>query len=179
MEKFFSKFSKESLSKAKKALNHEEIKQYSQISHKVQAVIDRFHNSEYESIKTAAFFVLYFIQSNYGLEMLDVQKGEQFHERMNNLSSRFQLLAELKNITCYMNNKTPSESTLTDDMKSMGGEVVMIYKYYHLLLSKINNLFSQNELENNFQDHNIHREMDYIEWRIEEIMSFSKYYSLK
>ncbi|KNZ48499.1 hypothetical protein VP01_5621g1, partial [Puccinia sorghi] len=97
---------------SKNTLNHGEIHQYSQIRNRVQAIIQRFNTSEDEKMATAAFFVLDFIQSNYGLEILDIQKGELIQEKMSSTSSKFQLFSELENITWYLDNQIPSNSTL-------------------------------------------------------------------
>ncbi|KNZ45477.1 hypothetical protein VP01_807g7 [Puccinia sorghi] len=186
LEECFSKFSKFSLSKATKESNNGEINQYSQIGNKEQALIHIFEalikifkNSESERSKTIAFFILDFIQSNYDLEILDFQKGELFQEKMNSMSSRFQLMAELQNIKWYMAKKASSESTLTDDRKSLGGEVVMIYKYYFLLIPKIQQILSHDELGNYVQNFKLHGEKFDVESIIEEIMSVTKYYSVK
>ncbi|KNZ58886.1 hypothetical protein VP01_183g2 [Puccinia sorghi] len=180
LEEYLSDFSKDSLSKDKKVLiNHGGINSYSQIRNNIQALIERFHNSDCEKSTTAAFFILNFIQINYGLEILDVKKGDLSQARMNSMSSRFQLLAELQNIKWYMARKTSSELTLTHEMKSMGGEVVMIYKYCHLLLPKIQHFFLENDSVNYSQNHNLLAEKYHIELRMNKIMSCSKYYSLK
>ncbi|KNZ57079.1 hypothetical protein VP01_2248g3 [Puccinia sorghi] len=186
LEEYFANFSKNSLSKAKNELNHGDINQYSSIRNKgqalndiVQALIDEFQNSGYESSRNVAFFFLDFIQHNYSLDIVDVQKGELFQDKMNSMSSRFQLLAELKNIKWYLAKKT-SQLTSKDDMKSIGGEVVMIYKYYHHLLPKIQQLLSLNEFNHHILDFEIqHRGKLHIEKTIEKIMSVNKYYSLK
>ncbi|KNZ56982.1 hypothetical protein VP01_2271g2 [Puccinia sorghi] len=163
----------------KKALNHEETHQYSEIRTKVKALIEMFHNSAYEPSRNSAFFVLDFIRRNYGFEMLDVQTGEQFQEKMDAIFSRFQLLAELENITRYMEIRGSSEWISTDNNTPMGGEVVMIYKYYHLLLPKIEYNLSQKELVNSFQNNKLDEEKHDIIWRIDKILSFNKYHSLK
>ncbi|KNZ58394.1 hypothetical protein VP01_1937g1 [Puccinia sorghi] len=78
--------------------------------------------------KISALFVWDFMKSNHGLEILDVQKGELFQEKMNYISSTFQILAEFQNVMWHIAKKTSSYLTLTDDIKSMRGELVMIYE---------------------------------------------------
>ncbi|KNZ57954.1 hypothetical protein VP01_2031g1 [Puccinia sorghi] len=186
LEELFSNFSRKSSSKDQGALNHREIHQYSQIRNKhqdfidkLQDLIDRFQYSECERSRIAAFFVLEFVVNHYSLEVLDVQKGELFQDKMNSMSSRFQLLAELQNIHCYMAKKNSSDLNLTDDMKSIGGEAVMLHKYHHLLLPKIQQILSHNEMEHCFLNLWLHRETKNIEHGIEEIMYSRKYYLLK
>ncbi|KNZ46234.1 hypothetical protein VP01_7452g1, partial [Puccinia sorghi] len=145
LEEHSSNASKSSSSQGKNTLNHGEINQYSQIRKRVQAIIQIFNTSEDEQMETAAFFVLDFIQSNYGLEILDIQKGELNQEKMSSMSSKFQLFSELENITWYIDNQIPSHLTLEDQIKSMGGEAVMIDKYYRLLKKKIQHTLSHDK----------------------------------
>ncbi|KNZ58499.1 hypothetical protein VP01_191g13 [Puccinia sorghi] len=178
LEESFSLFSKTSLSKTKKPLNHGEIQPYSEIRNRgrdltriTEDLVEMFQNSLAETCRIAAFYILNFILINYGLDILGVKNVGQFQEKMNYISSRLQLIRELKNIKWYMAKKTSSELTLTDDMKSMGGEVVMIYKYYLLLLPQIEQILYNDEPMDFFLNIYLHTEKVYIEENIDRIMS--------
>ncbi|KNZ55409.1 hypothetical protein VP01_2690g2, partial [Puccinia sorghi] len=161
LEECFSNASKNSSSQAKNTLNHGEIHQYSQIRDRVQAIIQRFNTSEDEQMATAAFFVLDFLQSNYGLEILDIQKGELIQEKMSSTSSKFELFAEFQNIKWFIENKSSSHLNLKGKINLMG-EVKMIYKYYRLLYSKFQHTLSQDKLVYALYNHKLHREIPLI-----------------
>ncbi|KNZ52432.1 hypothetical protein VP01_3578g2 [Puccinia sorghi] len=157
---------------------NEVIHQYSQIRNKVQDLIEMFQNSKSSKDTLAAFFVLDFIQNNYGLEILDVQKGELFQEKMNSISSRLQLLSELENVMQYIGKKT-SLDTQIDYTGSMGEEAVWLYKYYHLLISKIQPILTPMQSEDHFLNQKLHETQMYISGTLERIILSNQYYSLK
>ncbi|KNZ55207.1 hypothetical protein VP01_273g5 [Puccinia sorghi] len=162
-------------SKAQEVLKNAE-PQYSTIIKNVQNLINKFDHAQDERSRINAFFVLDFIQKNYGLEMIDVKTGDKFEERMMLMSASFQLLAELQNINWYMARKSPNGLTLIKDRKFLGEEALMIYKYYHILLSRHQYLFSNTEMKKYCQTSRINRSKNYIEERITEIMSHSNYF---
>ena len=89
------------------------------------------------------------------------------------------MLAEVQKIMVYISNKTSSRLTQTDDMKAMGGEVVMISKYHDLLLPKIQHILFQNELVPSFQKDKIYRHDRDLLRKIHQILSVNKYYSIR
>ncbi|KNZ47066.1 hypothetical protein VP01_6702g1, partial [Puccinia sorghi] len=77
----FHKLSENPASKAQEVLKNGK-PQYSKITQKLKSLIKNFQYAQDEEIRINAFFVLDFIQHNYGSEMMGVKTGEKFKESM-------------------------------------------------------------------------------------------------
>ncbi|KNZ51450.1 hypothetical protein VP01_394g5 [Puccinia sorghi] len=79
---------------------------YVQIEKVVQQLISIFKDDDDVLLKNiwrlTSFFLLDFIQTHYGLENFEPDKGVKFEEKMSLMSSSFQLEEELNNIYWYI-----------------------------------------------------------------------------
>jgi hypothetical protein len=154
---------------------------YSQVQKLLQEQIEEFQNDhvylESEQYRIASFFILDFVKENYGLEVMEFKKGDKLEEKMRLMSSSFQLQEELHNIYWYIQNKTEDGYEDKDnDIHGLGEEILMIYKFYHVLISQNQHLFSNPEMACYCQTTQLNQIKDQTKELIIERIKSNNYY---
>jgi hypothetical protein len=97
-------------------------------------------------IRRVGFFVLDFLQANYGLDIMGIEKGEDLEEKMKLISSSFQLMNELKNIKPYVQNRRIGKIENEENKMKLGEDILMIYNFFNLLIERNHHLFPNPEM---------------------------------
>jgi hypothetical protein len=130
--------------------------------------------------RISEFFFLDFIKSNYGLDVFEIEKGELLEEKMNLMLSSFQLIEELDNIYCYVKRmKESMQENQENKIQKFGEEILMIYKFFHVLLSTNHHLFSNIEMKFYSQIFQLQKAKEFTEKIITEVMIESNYFLVK
>ncbi|KAA1110483.1 hypothetical protein PGT21_023029 [Puccinia graminis f. sp. tritici] len=132
---------------------------YSHAKSVVKELIEDFEKEETQSRNLAikgnrvkSFSFLQFIEENYGLDILDIETTTLFKEKFDLMSSSFQFISEIKNLTDYFHYKFnenfdrmphhPVSTSLSPDQ-----EILMIYKYFQVVCSKHSALLESIDLQ--------------------------------
>jgi hypothetical protein len=160
LEKHLSYISDKSLSKKMLEDLKSQDPHYVQMKKIFEGLLLHFHNNDFVHNacmrRIAGFFVLDFLQANYGLDIMGVAKGEDLEEKMKLMSSSFQLMKELKNLICYVENRRSSNPQMEAYCQISLSDRIKIYKFcilihsikkehvYYLCINKIS-IFSKKE----------------------------------
>jgi hypothetical protein len=128
----------------------------------VQELINNFQsnqvNEDSEDERMARFFVLDFIKVDYGLEVMEFEKGEKIEEKLQSTSLSLQLEEELHQICFFLRE---IENTCRcydgDKLNEYGEKLLIMYNFLHLLISKKQHLFSQSGIGYYCQTYKLHR----------------------
>jgi hypothetical protein len=154
---------------------------YSQIKTIIEEKIIQFQSNQLDdrsqNERIASFFFLDFLQANYGLVMTKFEKGDKFKEKMNLMSTSLQLQEELKNLAWYVeSNAAERYENQENKIEEFKEEILMIYSFFHLLLSKNQNLFSNPEMEVYCQTYELDKMTTFIERIMTKIIESNEYY---
>ena len=149
---------------------------YLQIQASLKELILTFEDNYYYKFKTInrkrPFFILDFIQTHYGLEIFELQKGDKFEEKMNLMSSSFQIAGELNNIYWFLiEGEFPAQDIPAKTKKNKNAEEIsIIYKFSKYLVSKNQSFFYDSENSNYCMTFELNQVANKLEDFITEIM---------
>jgi hypothetical protein len=136
----------------KQGHNHEEIINILQES--ITQFQNRQDNENAREERIAGFLVLDFVIANYGLEFMEIGKKEQMEEKMRLMSTSIQLSVELEKTICYsLEIKKLMNINKEDELvrNQIGEEIMMVYNFFNLLVSKNHHIFSNPGMEDYIQ----------------------------
>jgi hypothetical protein len=185
LEEFHSYLQDNSLSNEKQN-NLRQNSNHSQTRRIVQELIIHFQNNQASHFtRKSSFFVLDFIQANYELIILNVEKGDWFEEKMKLMSSSIQLHEELQRIDWHVKNQRQLQKDAyrlnfdSSKINDIGEELLMIYNFFHLLLSNNQHLFSNLEMKDYCQIELLNFSKKHTEMDITNSMHSNIYYLQK
>jgi hypothetical protein len=155
---------------------------YSKIRTIFEKLIIQFHDDQEDHAaqgkRVVSFLVLNFVKAHYGIEIMNIEKGSKLVEKMELMSLSFQLLSALQNLISYVDLRRYLGILNKEDIKyKFGEEILMIYKYFLLLLSNNQTLFSHIPgMEAYCQTTDLNRMKELNEITLTRLMSSKKYY---
>ena len=104
---------------------------YSQIETIFQKMIIKFHDDQACHIsqgkRVSSFLALNFLQSHYGIQIVNIEQGEKLVEKMEFMSSSFQIFSALQNIKSYVDLRRYLVILNREKIKyEFGEEILMI-----------------------------------------------------
>ncbi|KAH9454039.1 hypothetical protein KEM48_013751 [Puccinia striiformis f. sp. tritici PST-130] len=123
-----------------------------------------------------AFVCLKIIEENYGEIIMDIETQSILKERLNLVSSSFQFIEELSNIRWYLEHEFNSNLQVNGDGSNLtpAQEIILIYKYYEVILAKQSSSTSALDLQRYSQPHDLAVEITLTKIAISK--ELSKYY---
>jgi hypothetical protein len=182
LEECHSYLSDKSLSKRKPENWENQDSNYSQIRNMVQDLIIEFQEDQdffftQTNKRIASFFFLDFITSNYDLEILELEQGDKFEEKMRLTSSSFALLDDMGKIERYINKiKGIGADYQGTKINELGEEIMLVYSYLNLLLSKNQHLFNNSEMQAYCQTHMLNSMKENNEADVTQVINSHQYY---
>jgi hypothetical protein len=148
----------------------------------LQKLIVQFQNSQDDDDSWVArmegFYVLHFLKFNYGIGIMELDKGEKLEEKISLRASSFLLWDKLFAIYKYLIEKKKDGLDSRETQENFfGEEILLIYGFQNILISKNEHLLPNPEMELYVQsDRMINRRKEQTEQIIMDTIKSKKYY---